>query len=192
MIEGRFFKNSILTEDGDLYRERSGIFSLTKPKPSARGYTQAWFKDPSGGPTKLYQIHRAVAEAFIPNTNNLPMINHKNGLKSDNRVVNLEWSNASNNVLHSYHTLGNIKSRRRGQTHYETVLSNRQVGLLKLLHSIGVSGKALGDLIGIQHQIIYRTLRGVTHGNVPRVKKETIRIKSGHRCQSCSNLNIGE
>ena len=42
---------------------------------------------------KQYRIHQLVAKTFIPNPNNLPMINHKNEIKNDNRVENLEWCN---------------------------------------------------------------------------------------------------
>jgi hypothetical protein len=49
-------------------------------------------------------VHRIVAETFIPNPENLPCINHKNGLKWDNRVENLEWSDYPANVKHSYDT----------------------------------------------------------------------------------------
>ena len=43
-------------------------------------------------------IHRLVAMAFIPNPNNLPIINHKNENRSDNRVCNLEWCSQSYNL----------------------------------------------------------------------------------------------
>lgn len=53
-----------------------------------------------GGRNKL-RVHRLVAEAYIPNPNNLPQVNHINEDKSDNRVENLEWMNSSDNIEYS-------------------------------------------------------------------------------------------
>lgn len=57
---------------------------------------------------KTVRVHRIIAECFIPNPNNLPFVNHKNGNKLDNRVDNLEWINNSDNIKHAY-DIGLIK-----------------------------------------------------------------------------------
>ena len=49
-----------------------------------------------------FRVHRELAIHFIPNPNRLPMANHKTGIRDDNRIGNLEWSDNSNNQLQSY------------------------------------------------------------------------------------------
>lgn len=57
------------------------------------------FKDKCG---RHFLIHRIVSEAFIPNPNNYPCINHIDGDKSNNSVSNLEWCTYSHNLKHAY------------------------------------------------------------------------------------------
>ena len=56
------------------------------------------------GNSKHRTIHRLVAETFLPNKQNLPQINHKDGNKKNNKVSNLEWCTQKHNMQHAIKT----------------------------------------------------------------------------------------
>ncbi len=97
------FPNYYITDTGDIYSRNynhTGRIKKLKPKVNKFGYFMVAL---NGSAWK--QIHRLVAEAFLPNPENKPQVNHKNGIKGDNRVENLEWATASENVLHRFRVL---------------------------------------------------------------------------------------
>lgn len=65
----------------------------------ARGYEMITVTD--GYIRKYVYVHRLIAEAFIPNPNRTRGINHKNGIKSDNSINNLEWATQKENIQHA-------------------------------------------------------------------------------------------
>lgn len=69
---------------------------ILKLKPNQRGYVQIRLHN--DGEFKRMLVHRLVAEAFIPNPDNLPVVNHKDRNPSNNNVSNLEWCTQSHNV----------------------------------------------------------------------------------------------
>jgi hypothetical protein len=54
------------------------------------------------------KLHRVIAEAFIPNPEGKPYINHKSGVKTDNRICNIEWCTHAENLQHAAHVLGTM------------------------------------------------------------------------------------
>ena len=105
------------------------------------------------GKYKNIGVHRLVAQAFIPNPDNLPQVNHKDGNKQNNCVENLEWCTSSYNVKHAFDT--GLKTQKKG---IENVCSksvyqyDKNMNLLKVWGSM----KEVEREIGVNHSAILR------------------------------------
>ena len=85
-------------------------------------------------------VHRLIALTFIPNPENKPCINHKNGIKKDNNVKNLEWVTYSENMTHSYNVLGVVPVSRKPIAQY-----NKNGDLLNSFKSVTAAAKYINS-----------------------------------------------
>lgn len=86
-----------VSNHGRIRNRNTGHVRSTQLK---HGYVRVNLTD-SNGKDRNVSVHRAVAAAFIPNPENKPEVNHKNGVKDDNRLENLEWVTPEENFKHA-------------------------------------------------------------------------------------------
>jgi len=106
------------------------------------------------GETTKRTIHRLVAEAFIPNTYDLPEVNHKDGIKTHITSDNLEWSTHQNNTKHAFAAGLNAK----GEDRTQAKLTDKAVRAIRKAGAIGYTQSCLAKQWGVSKSVISRIL----------------------------------
>lgn len=144
-----------VSSNGEIYSIRSN--KILKPflrgrKPDGRYFVVDLNKF---GDSKTVSIHRLVAEAFIPNSNNLPCVNHKDGNKYNNCVDNLEWCTYLDNNNHAIKT--GLKKYKSGIQNKNSKLTYDDVVEIKKCLILGDSKygtRPLAVKYGVDHNVI--------------------------------------
>jgi hypothetical protein len=123
--------------------------AFMKPAPDAGGYLRTMIL--KNGRFHTIKMHREIAKVFIPNPLNKPTINHINGIKSDNRVVNLEWATRSENVSHAFAT--GLESN-AGELHPGHKLTDMIVLKAREMRKLGMKYKDIADQLGFRKDVI--------------------------------------
>lgn len=102
-------------------------------------------------------IHRLVAQAFIPNPDNLPQVNHKDGDKTNNHYKNLEWCTPHENMLHAYKN--NLKGN--GEKMFNAKLNNINViEIREKYNTKQYTQQQLANNYNVSRQLVGMVIRG--------------------------------
>ena len=113
------------------------------------------------------KIHRLIAQAFIPNPDNKPFVNHIDGNKQNNCIENLEWVTGSENVRHAWQ-IGLNKSQ-KGSKHHNAKLTDEDVKFIRENYNPNdseFSARKLAKKFGVIHSTILNVLHKKTYLSV--------------------------
>lgn len=147
------YPNYFIYDNGDVVNSITG--KLLDGSISEGGYK--YYRLSKDGIKHMFYCHRLVAEHFLNNPNNLPVVNHKDGNKLNNDVSNLEWVSYSDNILHAHQT-GLIHTRRKTEF-YDSDLEGERWKIIPNFSSYSISscGRVRNDL---RNTILHPSLSG--------------------------------
>lgn len=116
------------------------------------------------GKNKRYKIHRLLAKAFIPNPENKKCINHKNGIKTDNRIENLEWVTRKENLQHA-HRNGLIPSTpgpKGEECNFSKLTEDEVLEIRDMYKNTTLSQREIAKLFGVRRDNISKIVNRIT------------------------------
>ena len=132
-----------ISDSGLIFSIKFGGPKFLIDQPEIHGYRRISL---GNMPRKCYLIHRLVAMTWLNTWDPLLQVNHINGIKTDNRVENLEMCTNAENILHSYRVLGNKGgTAKSGEDHHLTVLSIKDVKEIRELFELGLTNKQIAE-----------------------------------------------
>ena len=137
----------LVSESGEIKGVKSN--KILKTYPTYNGYPRVkLYKNARG---KTLMVHRIVAETFLPNPNKKPQVNHINGIKTDNNVLNLEWATQTENLKHAVKN-NLLDPSKAWKSHQRKVIQKSLDGnVLKVWNSITEAAKCLNVQISNIH-----------------------------------------
>lgn len=132
---------------------------------AGKGYLGVTVSLGERGKIQRIRTHRAVAELFIPNPNNLPQINHIDGNKTNNKVENLEWCTNQENTIHAIQTGLKDYSFMKGEKNLSAKLTKEDVEYIRKNYISGsrtFGARALGRKFGVHHETIRQIINNET------------------------------
>nr|DAM38419.1 MAG TPA: homing endonuclease [Caudoviricetes sp.] len=157
----------ILRRDGSKQRFKG---KKLKPFLNEAGYLVVRLSDASNGRREVARVHRLVAEAFIPNPNAKPEVNHIDGDKSNPSLSNLEWVTPHENRLHAWNT--GLRNRShlpayKGEMQANSKLNDASIMEIRSLRWSGVSYGVLSKRYGVSKRTIIRVVTGESWSHLP-------------------------
>jgi hypothetical protein len=150
MINIKEYPDYAIDLNGNIYSIKYNKKRLLKPNIGKDGYQR--IKLYKCNKNKTFLIHRIVADSYLSNDSNKPQVNHINGIKTDNRVENLEWCTASENVIHSYRKGLQSKKGLNGENNGQSKLDSFKV--LEIFKS-ELDINKLSDIYNVSFATIY-------------------------------------
>lgn len=120
---------------------------------------------PKGEKSKHRYIHRLVAQAFIPNPDNKPTVNHKDGNKQNNDISNLEWATQKEQIAHAVSEgLSNLVGEGNG---YSKLTESKVLEIRSKYSSMDYSHEQLAKEYGVTRVCILKVVKGKTWSQLP-------------------------